>query len=286
METRQLSVNVPELKVKYPKRRPAPPGMPSLYSLGMICGSRGSGKTTIMVRMIKSYDAARSYDHLWLWAPCFHADPKYQQLAKHTNYELHLFDREFSIADFKDALEDIDAANDEYEEHLEHIKLWKKFLRLKDPMKLKDAEVLALDKLGWRPPDPHKFPLGRPTNLMVFDDCVGSRDLYRSDAKGAVSQFVIKHRHHHTSILFMSQIFSNAVPKQIRSNLSWVALFAQKNADIRKQASLEFSSHVSAEDFGRMWEQACEEPHGFFFADFEAPPEIRYRIGFDRAFVL
>jgi hypothetical protein len=120
---------------------------------------------------------------------------------------------------------------------------------------------------------------------MIFDDCVGRRDLYRSDSKGTVAQFTIKHRHHHTSIWFMSQIFSNAVPKQIRSNLSFVVLFAQKNESIRKQACLEFSSHVSADDFAAMWAAATSDPHGFFFVDFESPPEIRYRIGFDRAFV-
>ena len=53
-----MNIHVPELKIKYPKRRPAPPGMPSLYNLGMICGSRGSGKTTVMVRMLKAYDQA------------------------------------------------------------------------------------------------------------------------------------------------------------------------------------------------------------------------------------
>ena len=259
--------------------------MPSLYNLGMICGSRGSGKTTVMVRMLKAYDQAKSFDHLWLWAPCFHSDPKYKLLERGTHFNLHLYDRDFSIAEFKGALELIEQNNQDYEEHQEHQKLWKKFLRHKDPLKLKDEEVLKLDKLGWQPPDPTKFTLGRPTNLMIFDDCVGSRDLYRADSKGTVAQFTIKHRHHHTSIWFMSQIFSNAVPKQIRSNLSFVILFAQKNENIRKQASLEFSSHVSAEDFASMWAAATADTHGFYFVDFESPPEIRYRIGFDRAFI-
>jgi hypothetical protein len=286
METRAIDVRVPELKIKYPKKRPAPPGMPALYSLGMICGSRGSGKTTALVRMVKAYDEARSYDHLFLWAPCFHSDPKYQELARKTNYELHLYDRDFAMGDFKEALSAIEANNEDYEEWEEHRQLWKKFLRVKDPMKLRDSEVLKLDKAGWQPPDAGKFPLGRPTNLIVFDDCVGSRELYRADSKGPVASFVIKHRHHHTSIIFMSQIFSNAVPKQIRSNLSFVVLFAQKNEGIRKSASLEFSSHVSAERFAQMWEQATAENHSFFFADFEAPPDVRFRIGFDRAFVV
>ena len=64
-------------------------------------------------------------------------------------------------------------------------------------------------------------------------------------------------------------------------------MFAQKNENIRKQASLEFSSHVSAEDFASMWAAATADTHGFYFVDFESPPdlEIRYRIGFDRAFI-
>jgi hypothetical protein len=229
---------------------------------------------------------ARSYDHLFLWAPCFHSDVKYQQLVKHSHYKVHLYDRDFTMGDFKGAVAEIEANNELYEEHIEHVMLWKKFLRVKDPMKLKDVDVIKLDRLGWQPPDPSKFPLGRPTNLMVFDDCVGNRDLYRSDSKGAVAQFTVKHRHNHTSIIYMSQIFSNAVPKQLRSNLSWLALFGQQNQKIREQAALEFSSHVSAETFAQMREQATAEPHGFFIADFEAPPDQRFRIGFDRAFVL
>jgi hypothetical protein len=209
----------------------------------------------------------------------------YELLERHTHLKLRLFDRDFSVAEFKEVLYQIEENNQSYEDHQEHKKLWNKFLHHKDPLKLKDEEVMKLDKLGWQPPDPTLFTMGRPTNLMIFDDCVENKELYRSDSKGVVAQFTIKHRHHHTSIWFMSQIFSSAVPKQIRSNLSFVVLFAQKNDSIRKQASLEFSSHVSAEDFAGMWAVATVDPHGFFLVDFEAPKELRYRAGFDRAFV-
>ena len=96
LETTPVNIHVPELKIKYPKRRRAPPGMPSLYNLGMICASRGSGKTTVMVRILKAYDAAMSFDHLWLWAPCFHSDPKHKLLERGTHFKLHLYDRDFS----------------------------------------------------------------------------------------------------------------------------------------------------------------------------------------------
>jgi hypothetical protein len=284
----QLPVHVPELKVRYPARRAVPTHMPAQYFLGLICGSRGSGKTTALVQLVKAYDAAESMDHLWLWTPTFHSDPKYALLdSSRSAYKLHLYDRDFDEADFRAALAQIEGINAEYEAHEAYGKAWKRFLRARHPEhELKDADLLLLEKHAWQPPDPALFPRGRPTHLLVFDDCVGSRSLYRADSKGAVASFVIKHRHAHCNVIFLTQIFNNAVPKQIRSNLSWVVLFAQKNEAIRKAASLEFSSHVSAERFAQMWEAATQAPHGFFFADFEAPPEVRYRAGFDRAFRL
>lgn len=286
MHTKHLAITVPDLDPKYRKDRPVPKHMARANFLGMCVGSRNSGKTYASVQLIKMYDAAKSFDHLYLWAPCFEKDPVYSLLDDGKQfYKLKTFGN-FAINDFNETIKEVQAINKSYDMYEADLKVWKKFCRMRDPRRLTDDEVMALERMGWREPQTD-YKEGAPTHLLVFDDCVGSKELYRTDSKGPVASWVIKHRHDRCGVLFISQIFNNAVPKQIRSNLSMVMLFAQKNENIRKSASLEFSSFVSAEDFARMWEEATLEKFHFLYADFDSKckPDERFRVCFDRAIV-
>ena len=76
------------------------------------------------------------------------------------------------------------------------------------------------------------------------------------------------------------------LPRQLRSNLSLLLLFAQKNDDIRKDISNEFSSAVPREKFLAMWDYATKSMHDFYMLDFDAPPKLRFRKNFDEVFVV
>jgi hypothetical protein len=86
-------------------------------------------------------------------------------------------------------------------------------------------------------------------------------------------------------LLFISQVFHGGVPRGLRSNLSFLILFPNKNRGMAKEIASEFSAYISIEKFQEMWDQATKEPYGFLLCDFDAR-QYKFRSGWNKAFVL
>jgi hypothetical protein len=218
---------------------------------------------------------------MYVTSPSFHDDPKYALFkAMDTNLVVNT---DYTDQIFEGILSQIDANLAVYEKYLRQKALYKKYMRDRDGLKdFRGRELRELEALDHQKPK-KPFRNGRPNALLVFDDLTGS-SLYRSDSKGPFNSFAIRHRHRSCSIILLSQTYQNSVPRQIRSNLSCVILFSQRNGPLCKEVALEFSSYVSVELFIEMWRIATAEPHSFFMADFEAPAAIRFRKNWDLAF--
>lgn len=287
METERIPVLVPELHINYAQPRASPENLPRLQFLAAIVGSRGSGKTTVLVRMLKAYFRTHSFDKMVLFCPTLRADPKYQALVKSAERHRVKVDTHESFDDglFEGVVEQINADIAEEKAEREYAELYERIVvRRQDGTAEEIAELEARDY--GEPPKP-KWKRGIPTTVLIFDDLVGNRDLYRSDAKGPVASFAIRHRHHHTSMIFLTQTYHNGVPRQLRANLSLLILFANKNDALRKQIAAEFSSFVPQQLFLDMWDSAtADSPHAFFMCDFDArDPRLRFRKGFDEVFL-
>lgn len=280
-------MRVPDLHINYSTPRASPENLPRLHFLAAIVGSRGSGKTTVLVRMLKAYFRAHSFDKLVLFCPTLRADPKYEALIKSAQrHRLKVETHEsFDEQLFRSVTEKIDADIDEYKAESAYRELYERCVVRRGEC---SAEELALlEERDYEPPPKPKWKYGLPTTILIFDDLIGNRDLYRSDAKGEVASFAIRHRHHHTSMIFLTQTYHNGVPRQLRSNLSLLVLFANKNEALRKQIAAEFSSFVPWQKFLEMWDSACrDDPHAFFMCDFDArEPQLRFRRNFDEIFL-
>jgi hypothetical protein len=128
------------------------------------------------------------------------------------------------------------------------------------------------------------FSDGIPSLLLVFDDCVGDRNVYRLDATNEVGRFGFRHRHFSTSIMFLVQTFGGhgGIPRQQRNNLSLCILFDNKSPEIKKQFAQDFCNKVNPEEFIALWDHACDEDHAFFMIDYDAPHKsLMYRRNFD-----
>lgn len=282
--TQRLPIRIDDLDVKYDKDRPVPAHFPRLHFIGLICGSRGSGKTTAMLKFVQAYMTAHSFDKLYILSPTYDSDPKYK-LFERMPVDLHKYDH-YSKQLMCDIIAEIKGDLEAYKEYLRQKKLYQKWLkdRTDDVRTLDDRQVFELDAMEYQPPTT-PWKRGPPTSLLIFDDLVGS-DLYRSDCRGAQNTFFTQHRHFKTSVLFLTQVYRSGVPRQLRPNLSLLLLFANKNASMMKEIAEEYASYISVERFMEAWRQATEEPHGFLYCDFEAPKGERLRKNFEEAFVL
>lgn len=270
-----------DLKLTQAKPRQIPEGMPRLHFLMGIIGSRGAGKTTALINMIKMYDHTKSFDKIYFFSPTFHNDPKYKLLEtdKH-NYKLEVFGN-YSDDVFKDVLQEIRDDIDEYKQYERKLKLYQKFMKVKSIDSLTPEELLDLELDDFEEPTT-EFKHGMPTSLIVLDDLVGNTDLYKANAKGVFNNFVILHRHLLTSVIFLCQVYQNGIPRQIRNNLSCLLLFRNKNDAMKKQIAEEASSFVTVDHFLQMWDYSCVEPWDFFMIDFDTKDkQYRFRKNFN-----
>lgn len=287
METSHIPVHVPELHINYALPRPSPDNLPRLHFLAAIVGSRGSGKTTALVRMLKTYFRVHSFDKLILFCPTLRADPKYKALVESAKRHKLVVDTHevFDDALFEGVVNKINADIEEEKDERAYAEVYHRCVVNEGPCSADDLALL--EKSDYEEPPKPKWKRGTPTTVLIFDDLVGNRDLYRSDAKGPVASFAIRHRHHHTSMIFLTQTYHNGIPRQLRSNLSLLILFANKNDALRKQIAAEFSSFVPLQRFLDMWDTATSTAaHHFFMCDFDASdPRLRFRKNFDQIFV-
>jgi hypothetical protein len=256
--------------------------------LGLICGQRGSGKTSALVNLIKHCDRYRVHDKIYLFCPTIHNDPKYSLLDDpNSHYVIKKFDS-YSDALFEEVADEIRRDIQEYKDDQELVKAYKRFLRV-GPHKLTPADLALIEPLldangDIQEPEP-RFERP-PTSICIFDDCVGNTELYKTQARGPFYQFSILHRHLLTSILFVTQTYAGAVPKQIRANLSLMLLFRLKPS-IQETVADELFSSERNDLIVRMWDQACQEPFEFFLVNLDEPDKTkRYRRNCNEIFVV
>lgn len=281
-------VEVLPLKVKEHEFRNSPPTFPYPPFLSSMFGSRGSGKTTCMINMIRLYDSVRAFDHITIFSPTTQKDPKFAAfMDSKPNAKLEFVDT-YTDVKFSEITTQIDKDLAEYEKFKVALAAYKKFLKGGSISKLKPEELIELYAYDFSDPmNGSRFKHGRPSHMIVFDDMVGDKNVYRNDSSGLVGRFTFRHRHYNASMCFMAQSYKSGIPRQIRNNLSTAVFFANKSDKMKVEIAEEMSSFVSIEQFIQMWDYATEQPHGFLMVDFSArDPSCRFRSGFDQLMIL
>eukprot|EP00975_Prorocentrum_lima_P058268 12230021-Prorocentrum_lima.AAC.1 len=141
---------------------------------------------------------------------------------------------------------------------------------------------LRLDAMNWDEPAT-RFEHGPPSSLILIDDMQGSA-LYQSSSKNAVAAFAFKHRHFLTSMIFLTQAYtSGGVPRAVRANISFLALFRTKDHRAARQIAEESAGAVAPDEFLALWDHAVkDDPHDFFAVDFDQrDPKKMFRRNFN-----
>ena len=251
LETKPINVHLA-------KTRHAPPTMPNKPFLGVVCGSRGSGKSSAMINLVQLYAPYHHFDHVVLLSPTYHNDVKLSVLAKDNRYDFEVI-TDVTNAVIDELIETIKKRIEDYKAYLEYEKVYDKFVKAKDVSILKPDDLMVLYQHQFEEPTTD-YKYGMPSTLLIFDDLVGDKAVYKNRV---LDKFCLQHRHYLTSLLFLVQIWKNAIPKGIRTNLSLICLFSQKNLEVQKEVAQELASFVSPQELIRFWNWANQEPHSF-----------------------
>lgn len=273
---------------KYPV--PLEKSLPKMYFVSLFVGSRGSGKTYSIVKLLKQYErygivdaetSSKVAQRVVLFSPTVDANPVFTSL-KH-------YDGADSITNYTDdkLLEVIENVKQEREETLEfqrRMKLYKKFLRVESIDELDYQELMDLELMNFDPPPEPKYPNGC-VNFFILDDLVGS-SAFKSTGKSALTNLVLKNRHLGINIMIATQNLK-AIPKSIRTNTSLFVIFKYANKKvITDDLYEEVSNTLKLNEFEEVFEYATRDDHDCLVIDFTQPKEERFKKNFDTVLTL
>jgi len=244
--------------------------LPPLFFNGIWIGSKGTGKTYSIVKLIKNYEKYPIYDdknnkldmRVILFCPTYHstANPIFQTLQYLDENDVVL---DYSDDKLLDKLDEIEYEYQQIEEYSKYVKAYKKFEKYEDTNKLEYDELLLLHRFDFMHPDeiPNKPKYKHPrVNFLIFDDLVGTKAFkIRSDSQ--LNNFVIKHRHLRCNLLFTTQ-YPRAIPPVIRNNVDiWVLFKSASKERVLDQIYPEISSLISEENFEQLYLHSTKDNH-------------------------
>ena len=285
--------NKPIKTTKKPPPRSINENLPPCYFTSIFIGSKGSGKTYSLIKLLKNYEKYPIYDNdghkmdirVIVFCPTImsSANPIYETLK--------YLDEDDIIMDYSDEkllkkLDEIEKEKEEIEDFNKYVVVWKKYIKIDENINLLlPDELLILSKYDFREPNeiahpPYKYPR---INFLVFDDLVGDPHAFKNK-NSAINNLCIKHRHLQCNLLFTTQ-YIKAIPPVLRRNLDIFVIFKFANVQsVVEQIYPEISGVIKEEEFKIVFEYATVNKHDALIID-QTSKHI-FKLNWDTALVL
>ena len=249
-------------------KRKIPPGMFKPHMTFMISGKTGSGKSTALIRMLKAYCDSGVFQKLILISPTY--DAKYKMLPL---TEIH---EDYSDSLLNEIMEEQKADIDEFKQNEEDTKIYNKFMRNR---KMTKKELLRLYTMLNPMTEEFEKPVQTydklPFTAIILDDLGGTPAF--KNGNNFLNSIVCKSRHYLTNFFVCVQ-HPYQCPRALRSQCSHVMLFATKDKKLLEELAKENCSHLTPEEFVKLFQHATKVQHDFMLCDFKKD-EVRRNFG-------
>ena len=251
-----------------------PEHMPKLHQACLICGPRGSGKTTACVNLVERLP----FDRIFCISPSMKSNKDLMCRLKIEEGDVYDDPDDTScLAKIKASVEKERDDLEKYEADLKKYKALMKVIHSDSPLfRINDDELSQFYVNGeFRPPQ-HKYEGRKPCMALIIDDAQGSM-LYSKPR--AINQMTIYHRHLGQmekggalglSLFFLVQSYkttSGGITRAIRGNVTSMILFRNKNMKMLQEIADEIAGEVEPEKFFKIYERAMKDTHDFLFID-------------------
>ena len=285
--------NKPIKTTKKPPPRSINENLPPCYFTSIFIGSKGSGKTYSLIKLLKNYEKYPIYDNeghklemrVIVFCPTIMstANPIYDSLKYLDEDDIIM---EYTDGKLSEKLDEIEKEKEDIENYKKYFEVCKKYIKIDENINLLlPDELLILSKYDFRDPQdvphpPYKFPR---VNFLVFDDLVGDANAFKR-GHSAINNLCIKHRHLQCNLLFTTQ-YIKAIPPVLRRNLDIFVIFKFANAQsVVEQIYPEISGVIKEEDFKDVFEYATIEKHDALIIDQTA--KHIFKLNWDTALIL
>lgn len=277
-------VNLRFKKNKYPV--PLNKHLPKQFFVSLCIGSRGSGKTYSICKLLKQYEKVGIMNietgelcdqRIILFSPTFSANPVFTCL-KYLDVDNDVIE-EYSDAKLLQIIESVKADKRETDKYQKQLMVYRKFMKCKKIDQLTQEELFILESIDYDLPIKPKYPDGVSV-FLILDDLIGS-SAFKSVGKSALTNLVLKNRHHGINIIIATQSLKS-IPKPIRTNTSLFVIFKFASSKIICEDLYEEVSNImTLEKFIEVFDYATSEQHDALVIDFSQEKANRIKKNFD-----
>jgi hypothetical protein len=270
-------------KLNYPV--PSDENLPKMFWVGLWCGSRGSGKSFACAKLLKKYEqegirnaktGKRLEQRVIIISPTFDANPVWLSLNNLHPSDIHYH---YSDETLDEILEDIETERLETLEYQRKMRLIEKLSSIKSVRSLTPDEIIELEMMDYREPEPPRFPNG-VVNFLILDDCIGT-SAFKSTGRSVLTNLALRNRHQSVNLALLSQSMKQ-IPKVLRTNASLFNIWRFANKKIvLDDLYEEVSNTLTPTKFEEIYDFATSaDEHDFLVMDFSQPKEKRYKKNF------
>jgi hypothetical protein len=273
-------------KVVYPQCNDS--GAPRNYFVSLFVGARGSGKTYLLTKLLKTFEEKKCFkddkevpQRIVLISPTAHSDSNviFKSL-KNLDWDIDVL-TEYSDEILKQKIQEVKKDLDESKEYQQYEKCYNKFKKVSID-KLTDDECELLYKYDFEEfkniPEP-KYPNGFLLH-WVIDDMIGS-NIFKN-GKSAFTNLVTRNRHVIPGNIIIATQAIMQIPKTIRLNSNLIVLFKFAN---KKQVIDDIhpvvSAYVTEDQLMQLYEYATSEAHNALVID-GTSSKIIFKKNFDK----
>ena len=249
---------------------------PNNYFLSIFAGARGSGKSFLATKLLKTLEKKGIYEkgkkipmRTILLSTTAHSDSnKILKNLKSIDWDTDVIE-EHNDEVLKDKIEELKEDLENANDYKKYREVWIKFKKINDVDELTEEEMILLNKYNFIPlkelPKP-KYPEGFITTLFV-DDMVGT-NLFKN-GRSYFTNLCIRHRHSPAPInIIITTQSIMMVSKTIRINANLIALFKFANKKIiLNDLYPNISSYITEQEFEDIYNYATKDPHNALIID-------------------
>lgn len=256
------------------------PNAPKHFYVALFVGSRGTGKSFQMSKMLKSIedfgvtdpnDGSKIPLRTLLISPtAFSQSNNCFSCLKSIDWDSTDIMESYDEDTYKDKIKEMKQDLAEAKKYKNYVRCYKIFERTDDVNKMDIEDIMILNEKDFEHYDniekPKKYPDGFITNIIV-DDMVGDK-IFKL-GRNYFTNTVLRNRHINSGLNFLIGIQAiNSVPKNIRLNANFLSLFKFANSQMIINDILpNLSAWVDEKDLMELYEHATSEKHCSLVAD-------------------
>ena len=266
-------------------------GAPRNYFVALFVGARGSGKTYLLTKLLKTFEEKKCYkdgsevpQRIILISPTAHSDSnQIFKSLKNLDWDIDVI-TEYSDDILKNKMEEVKTELLQSKEYKEYKRVWAKFKKVK-VKDLTDDDCELLMKYNFEDFEdipPPKFPNGFLLHWIV-DDMLGS-NIFKN-GRSQFTNLCIRNRHLIPGNIIIASQSIMQIPKTIRLNSNLIVMFkfANKQAVINDVYPV-VSAYVTEEKLMELYEHATSENHSALVID-STSSKIIFKKNFDKLLV-